>query len=280
MDSFSADQISILVSDFRKAKLLKLDEYEEFKNYLESKVPNLKTFDGIVSAMFTFQKDLKIINHLDNQILETSSDLKEDDWIKLISFKSILRQRNVKINKASSFCLLNRKKIFELREIQTCLLSYSMLSHYDEQLFSRLLKDLYSQINNEILLNEEEFYPIILSIGVLSLRDTKLLNKICDYLISNKDKHSKLLLVNFITSCGNVNFVPENLSKLLGDIDVSLFNFEDNASCLQFLNLTISLCQLDKPNLTFIETVLNETFWKKILAGKRKIFVCLFLCYA
>jgi hypothetical protein len=264
----SDDQISILTADFRKSKLLKMDEYEEFKKYLKTKIRGLKTVDGILSSMYVFQKERPELLELDELVLKQLNEWKKEDLLKLISLRSIIRQPNVKINRASSFRLQSIKEEFKVDEIKTCFLSYATLSYNDEELFTRLLNDLNSQIDDDVILNTDQFHNIILSIGMMGLRHESLLNKICNHLVLNKQKYPNSLLSNFITSCGNVNFSPENIDKLIAELNINQFKFEDDASAIRFLNLTLALCQLEKPNRIFIETVLSEKFWSKLLSGK------------
>ena len=196
--------------------------------------------------------------------------------MKVIGFRSIIKQPNLKIQQAFSFFLQNTKEEFKLEEIRACLLSCGNLSFCDEQLFSRLLTDLYSQISSveETQLNSNDLYTIILSIGMLALRDEKLLDTVCNHLVLNKDKYPKALIVNFVTSCGSVNFSPEKIDDLIAEIKIDLFDLADESNAIHFLNLTLALCQLEKPNRTFIETLLSEKIWKNLLSGE--FFVLLF----
>ena len=244
---------------------MKFDEYEEFKKYLKPKLYDLKTPEGLFHALRTYNEEQSLIETIDEVLLNMAPELKKSDWIALLNTKSLKKQRNIKLLQACSFNLLNCQSEFTIQEIKTCLLSYGVLNYHDEQLFTRLAKDFCTHLSNDsVTINEEILNIIILSFGMLRLRDIKVLNQLCSYLIKNP---SKELIINFTISCGNLNYRPENFEKLLSELSLELFDFNNEKKSLQFINLTWSLCSMGLHNLEFIKTALKEQFWKSVLDG-------------
>lgn len=190
------------------------------------------------------------------------SELSSGQWLELLKTKSILRQRSREILTVITFNLANNHKdLFRIEDIQQCLLSFGVLNYYDEQLLKRLMNDLSELIKNGLKLtseNETLLESIMSSIGILRLRDEALLDLISDFL--ENANASTNLVTNFIISCAYLNYRP----KIKFDSLINSLKYDEINDKSKLINLTWSLCVLNKPNLRLIDICLNEPFYKEL----------------
>ena len=157
---------------------------------------------------------------------------------------------------ALAYHLVNFKEEFELTEIKKCFLSFGVLNFYEEQVYSRLLKDLNLLLNKATeeskLLNDTDFNVILMSIGMLQIHEEKLIDDICAYLVKNKTEHSKMLLLNFVVSCANINYIPKgNLDELIQVFKQNTFDFNDSKQSIQFFKSCMVFVRVRKAEFRF-----------------------------
>jgi hypothetical protein len=252
---------------------------------LKQKINEIDNFDSLVKALYIFQTDKFFTEQLNDKILEMSDKLGPKEWLTLMNAKSILRQRNQLILEACTYNLNKSLEHFKLEDIKTCFLSFGILSYYDSLLVKRLMKDLTSFIEDpkNIAMNESRFNTlnaIVLSLGMLRLRDPNLIEKLSEFLnkqlISISDKENldgydamnvHQLIINFIISCAHLNLAPETevFDKLIKHLNLRHFNVDKVKSKSQLISLTWSLCVLDKVKPEFVKYVLSEEFYTAFL---------------
>jgi hypothetical protein len=92
----------------------------------------------------------RLINRLDERILEISDSLTFDDWFKILINKSMLKRRDRTIIRAACYHLLklSESSLFPLDKLKDCLLACAMLNVYDKSFLERLVRDAFEQVNN------------------------------------------------------------------------------------------------------------------------------------
>lgn len=249
---------------------------DTIRNYIDSirdRLDEISNYNQLKLAMRIFSQEINTSKNLDNKLLKIAEGLKSADWVDILNNKSILRQRNITILELCSYNLIKLKEL-KIDSIQKCLLSCGILNYYDRQFFNFLLESLYDEISkNEskdwIKTNEKNLLSILSSIGMLQLNDEKVLNQLLDTL----EKHSDMtkLIINYVISCGGLNFRPSNSEKfksLISNIDVKNFDLTNRKEKINFLNYVWSLCSLDVPNSKMIGELLLEKNWKDLLNVK------------
>ena len=262
------------------------DELSRVNYMFRTRVTELAKFESILKAMKLFTNERNLMNILDEKILESSEKLTDKNWIELLNKKSILRQRNIKIIEACAYNLMNRKAAMDIDDIQTCFLSSSLLSYNDEQFFKYLLEKFGRMLSAEsadaewLKKNKASFDSIINSIGMLKLRDAAVLNNICSYLANKSNNAPSQLLLSFVITCGNLNFMPKLFEKVFAKLSYKDLRINDSDTVkdkIKTLNFVWSLCILNQVNNDLIGIVMDQTFWQKLIGGKwddSSQFVC------
>ena len=120
--------------------------------------------------------------------------------------------------------------------------------------------------------NKVSLFSIISSIGMLQLRDTTCLDKLCEILATSCDEPR--ILINFIITCGSLSYGPHSLDKLIKKIkprdffNKSFFTL-DSREKMFLLNYVWSLCMLNKASSPFIEEVLYKKFWEEFIEDSK-----------
>jgi hypothetical protein len=92
----------------------------------------------------------RLINRLDERILEITDSLTFDDWFKILINKSMLKRRDRTIIRAACYHLLKLSEsfAFPLDKLKDCLLACAMLNVHEKSFLERLTRDAYEQVNN------------------------------------------------------------------------------------------------------------------------------------
>lgn len=251
-------------------KMQLLDTVRGYTNLIRDKLEEIENYTQLKQAMKIFYAESSTTKFLDQKILKLAENLKASDWVDLLNTKSIYRLRDLAILDLCSYNLIKIKNT-DIESIQKCLLSCGILNYHDQQFYKFLLDSLLNELkNNEskdwLKKNEKNLLSILSSIGMLQLRDDKLLDFI-QYTLEKNPDLSKLI-VNFITSCGGLNFRAKNLDKLKSKINLDSFDLADRKEKVSLINYVWSLCSLDSPDSKLIDHVLGEQFWKDLLVDK------------
>jgi hypothetical protein len=255
----------------------KLDIIRKLLNYVRENIENINSVAGLKIALKIFSQESRVIKRLDDMLLKLGDNLNALEWIDILNTKSILRQRNIGVFEACTMHLMRQNSEIQIDSIQKCLLSCGILNYNESQFFSFLIENLKRELKKNdgdqqwVKGNLKTLESIINSIGMLRLKDEKLLNMLCTYL--NKHDQYTSLIINFIISCANVCYEPnnkENLKSLIKKVSLSNFNLANSKEKFLFLNYVWSMCALNFQSIDsdFISTVLNEKFYKSLLSGE------------
>lgn len=243
-------------------------------------------------ALRTFASDSAVVKRIDLRISQLGDKLTLADWIDLFNTKSVLRQRNVALLEICAYNIMklasgdgtSKSSSLQLEHIQKCLLSCGIL-HYHEPTFFKFLTDqLNKQLDGEEKLssswmNEYEtcLQAIINSVGMLQLRDEKMLNTLGDVLKRYPDRVR--LIVSFVQACGALNYAPSTSFKQIvtsvGNDPLASGHFKlvDNdvvgsgRERHSYLNFVWSLCLLNEASSYLVASVLEKKFFDSILKG-------------
>ena len=104
----------------------------------------------ILALTYKLSYNDRLINRLDERILEISDSLTFDDWFKILINKSMLKRRDRTIIRAACYHLLklSESSLFPLDKLKDCLLACAMLNVYDKLFLERLIRDAFEQVNN------------------------------------------------------------------------------------------------------------------------------------
>jgi hypothetical protein len=257
--------------------------------YLNHARDNLELLDNITEiklASKIFAIEPLVIKRLDNLLIKIGEKFNSKDWVEILNVKSINRQRNMVLIDSCAFNIMRLKdqEPLDIDSIQKCLLSCGILSFLDVQFFKTIVDSFINVINSKnnqsawIKQNEQNLISIVNSIGMLQLRDKKLLDTLCSFLAKNIASISPNLIVKFIISCSHVNYLPgdsapsNDFKRLLEQISVKNFNLEDQKDKINFLNYVWSLCALDLVDPTLVSRVLDESFWKYLIQRNLIVF--------
>lgn len=244
---------------------------------LKNSLNEIEKFSSIILAMRLFPEDPLVVKQLDYKLLQSKEKLNGKDWIDLFNTKSILRQRNMTLIESCAYSLINNKTMLDIDSVQKILLSCGILSYHDEQFYKYLVENLLAILEknksnqNWLSQNESNMLSIINSIGMLQVRDKKLLDSICRLLADQKTASSKLI-ISYVISCGFLSYQPSDkkcFDSLFTKINPESLAANNVKNKLQLLNYVWSLCVLDKTNDDLIAKVLVESFWSEFLNGQQ-----------
>ncbi|RNA37044.1 TBRG4 isoform X1 [Brachionus plicatilis] len=273
MNNMTLDQLIKTLFLLRTPQLYKmqlLDTVRSLTNSIRNRLEEIENYAQLKLATKIFYAEPTTTKRLDQKLLKLAEHLKASDWVDLLNSRSIYRLRDMAILDLCSYNLIKLKKI-DLDSIQKCLLSCGILSYHDQQFYKFLLESLHDQLKRNdskdwLKKNEKNLLSILSSIGMLQLRDDKLLDMF-QYKLE-KDSDVSKLIVTFVTSCGNLNYKVKNLNKLKSKIDLKSFDLTDRKEKVSLLNYVWSLCSLDSPDSKLIDHVLGEQFWQDLLVDK------------
>ncbi|CAF4706264.1 unnamed protein product [Rotaria sp. Silwood1] len=213
----------------------------------------------------------RLINRLDERILEISDTLTFDDWFKILINKSMLKRRDRTIIRAACYHLLKLSEsfLFPLDKLKDCLLACAMLNVYDKSFLERLIRDAFEQINN---INDPFiFQSIVTSMGTLRLRHCELLDAFGRIFLeeSNLFSSSKNKFIqSFIRTCASVNYSPPTLSKIIENhlkLDENITDDNNQLNEIKSrIDLVWSLAILDQANQYHLSAVLNQDIFQLV----------------
>ncbi|CAF2673913.1 unnamed protein product [Rotaria sp. Silwood2] len=213
----------------------------------------------------------RLINRLDERILEISDTLTFDDWFKILVNKSMLKRRDRTIIRAACYHLLKLSEsfLFPLDKLKDCLLACAMLNVYEKSFLERLIRDAYEQINN---INDPFiFQSIVTSMGTLRLRHCELLDSFGRIILeeSNLFSSSKNKSIqSFIRTCASVNYSPPTLSKIVDNhlkLDENITDDNNQLNEIKSrIDLVWSLAILDQANQNHLSVVLNQDIFQLV----------------
>ncbi|CAF0987432.1 unnamed protein product [Rotaria sordida] len=225
----------------------------------------------ILALTYKLSYNDRLINRLDERILEISDTLTFDDWFKILINKSILKRRDRTIIRAACYHLLKLSEsfLFPLDKIKDCLFACAMLNVYEKSFLERLIRDAYEQINN---INDQFiFQSIVTSMGTLRLRHCELLDAFGRILLEESNLFSSLKnksIQSFIRTCASVNYSPSILSKIIENHLKFDENITDDNNQLNEIknriDLVWSLAILDQANQNHLSIVLNQDIFQLV----------------
>lgn len=253
----------------RNPKIMNPRINNSLMSLIRDKVDELETFESILKTIKLFQSDKYLLKSLDHKIMQISDTLTTDNWIDLFNTHSIIKYRSKTIIETCVYNL-NGKKI-NIDAIQKCFLSCGILNYRDDQFMKSLLyrfKEILEEFKSEpkwIEENKKNLFSIISSIGMLNLREKKCLNELCEVLSNNCE--DRRVLINFIITCGSLNYDPHSLDKVIEKIQLTDFNLNgmDSREKMFLLNYVWSLCMLKRSDNEFLKSVLDQDFWKDFI---------------
>jgi hypothetical protein len=103
----------------------------------------------ILAMTYKLSYNDRLINRLDERILEISDTLTFDDWFKVLVNKSMLKRRDRTVIRAACYHLLklSDSSLFPLDKLKDCLLACAMLNVHEKNFLERLIRDAYEQVN-------------------------------------------------------------------------------------------------------------------------------------
>ncbi|CAF0842002.1 unnamed protein product [Rotaria sordida] len=225
----------------------------------------------ILALTYKLSYNDRLINRLDERILEISDTLTFDDWFKILINKSILKRRDRTIIRAACYHLLKLSEsfLFPLDKIKDCLFACAMLNVYEKSFLERLIRDAYEQINN---INDQFiFQSIVTSMGTLRLRHCELLDAFGRIVLEESNLFSSLKnksIQSFIRTCASVNYSPSILSKIIENYLKFDENITDDNNQLNEIknriDLVWSLAILDQANQNHLSIVLNQDIFQLV----------------
>ena len=253
----------------------------ESSRYLKQNINEIDQFNCILKAMKIFAADQLVTKQLDYKLMQLKDKLTESNWTDLLNTKSILRQRNMTLIESCSYSLINMKAVLDIDALQKILLSCGILSYHDEHFYKYLMENLENILEkkaksnpNWLNQNESNMLSIISSIGMLQLRDKKVLETICKLLADNKSVSTKLV-ISYVISCGFVSYQPSDknsFDELFKRINLKSFVLTNTKDKLGLLNYVWSLCIFDKTTNEMLASVLDENFWSEFVDGDYFLF--------
>ena len=269
---------SVRPEQLKKFTELALDKINQIDNY-KSLVLAMKLFAPKTKFHQTDQElkkqDTLNVKKIDDRIMKISDKLEWNDWIDLFKTKSILRLRNLNLLEACSFNIIEKcgDNLLSLEKIQTLLLSCGILSFTNEQfykfLIDKLLEVIKANLNDSNWLKENEtnLLPIINSIGILKLNDSKLLDTFCLFLSQNQ-LSSNTLATHFVVSCACLDYKPneESFKALRNKLSLNSFKTVERLDKIALLDYVWSLCVLDRASNEFVAAILKESFWNDLIS--------------
>lgn len=258
------------------AKLVKVHLDSDILGIIRTKIETIQTFKSLLEAAQIFYNDKYVMKVLDEKILQIGDTLTTENWVTLLNTHSILKHRNLKVIESCAYNL-NGKKL-QTDDIYKCLLSCGILGYHFDKQFLKFIMHRFNEIIDENIADREwletntiSLFSIISSIGMLQLRDKTCLNKLSELLATNCE--NKRVLINFIITCGSLNYDPHGFEKIVSKIKLNDFNKRmDMREQMFLLNYVWSLCMLNKADGEFIKAVLDKEFSEPLI-GKGMIVV-------
>ncbi len=254
-------------------------------NLIHAKINDLKSFDHLIQAFTIFSADNYVLTFLGDKILQISETLTVENWIALLNTCSIIKYRNLKIIEACAYNISGKN--IDTHSIYKILLSCGILNYKHNSQFLKFLIQRFNELlgeskSNKVWFqdNKIELFSIISSIGMLQLREKVCLNNLSELL--NVNCEDPRVIINFIITCGSLNYDPNGYEKLIAKIKLTDFNKEmDTREKMFLLNYVWSLCMLKQPNKQFISAVLNQNFCNDLVEDSKFCFflVCIKLFY-
>lgn len=252
----------------------------EMTDHLRSCLEKLDSVEDAKRALKLFTLEPAMVNRIDMRISQLADKLTLDDWVEVFNYKSVLRQRNVALLEICAYNIIKHQvassKPLRLEHIQMCLLSCGVLNYHEETFYKFLVEQLRklceeqtSDVSNEWMKANEPFLKAIInSIGMLHLRDDKMLDALGRLIKSFPDRVH--LGISFVQTCGALNYAPVDFAQIvssLGDpVASGHFKIEENSRDRHnFLNYVWSLCALNHANSYLIASVLEKKFFDKII---------------
>lgn len=269
MTKISGLNVEELLNLITFLRTMKMYEYDfKILPLIRDKSDDLADFKSIIKTIKLFQSDKYLIKSLENKLLLNSDKLTADNWIDLLNTNSIIKNRSIKVIEACVYNISNQE--ISLSSIQQCLLSCGILNYRDEQFFNMLVSRFKALLidttkdSSWVDENKKDIFSVISSIGMLGLRDKSCLNTLCDFF--EKNCIDNRVLINFVITCGSLNYDPHSIEKVISKIKVSDFNVNmGTREKIFLLNYVWSLCMLKQPSAEFIKEVLQKSFWEDLI---------------
>lgn len=279
--TLNADQLVNLLYVLRSPRLYGENVrplINESTRLLRSNLNEIEKFSNILQTIKMFPLDDVVIKQLDYKILQSKEKLNNKDWIDLLNTKSILRHRNITVIETCAYSLINNKASLDLESIQKIFLSCGVLNYIDEQFLKYLSENLLNVLEknksnaNWLHENESNLLSIICSIGMLQIRDKKLIDAICKLLAEQKSVSNKLVM-NLVVSCGFLRYQPsdkKSFDSLTSQVKLENLSTASQKDKLLYLNYVWSSCILDNTTNEILGLILDENFWSELIDDKNK----------
>jgi hypothetical protein len=262
-------------TDIAKEKLDSIDNYSTLKKAM--KLFTQKASKKTLKSVDVIAQETLIVKKIDEKLLKIQDKLTAVDWVDLMNTKSILRHRNINLIEACAYKLtnFNDSNVMNIDAIQSIFLSCSILSFSNIQFFNFLLNKLLDILKTNdtnsdwIKKNDRTLNAIINSIGILKLKDSKILDTLVVFLDKNLDVISDKLIISLIKSVASLDYKPpdDGFGRLTAKINKGSFNLNETGEKTLFLDYVWSLCVLQVNNQELVAAVLDETFWKSLIKG-------------
>ena len=122
--------------------------YNRLLSLAEGRYFEFDNIRDILSLTYKLSYNDRLINRLDERVLEIADSLTFDDWFKVLINKSMLKRRDRTVIRAACYHLLklSDSSVFPLDKIKDSLLACAMLNVYDKPFLERLTRDAYEQV--------------------------------------------------------------------------------------------------------------------------------------
>ena len=275
-DQLSPESLALeFFTGMAKEKLDLIDNYSALKKAM--KLFTQKASKKTLKSVDVIAQETLIVKKIDEKLLKIQDKLTAVDWVDLINTKSILRHRNINLIEACAYKLINFNdpNVMNIDAIQSIFLSCSILSFNNIQFFNFLLNKLLDILKTNdansdwIKNNDRTLNAIINSIGILKLKDSKVLDALVVFLDKNLGVISDKLIISLIKSLASLDYKrsDDGFGRLTSKINLGSFNLNESGEKTLFLDYVWSLCVLQVPNQELVAAVLNEAFWKSLIKG-------------
>ncbi|CAF1341928.1 unnamed protein product, partial [Didymodactylos carnosus] len=222
--------------------------YNRLLTLAEGRYFEFDNIRDILAITYKLSYNDRLINRLDERILEIAETLTYDDWYKILINKSMLKRRDRTILRAACYHLL-KSPILPLDKIRDSLFACSMLSIHDKIFLEKLIQDAYQQAND---INDPfMLHSLVTSMGTLRLRHCELLDHLGTLLVENNHVFgtSQKCLHSFIRTCAAVNYNSTTLLDSL--ITDNKLNLNENTVLADMTEQTptTSLTQVDADSI-------------------------------
>ena len=263
--------------------------YNRLLSLAEGRYFEFDNIKDILSLTYKLSYNDRLINRLDERVLEIADSLTFDDWFKVLINKSMLKRRDRTVIRAACYHLLklSDSSVFPLDKIKDSLLACSMLNVYDKPFLERLTRDAYEQVQelkdpfmvSSLSLSSSpsaivlvlKIQSIITSMGTLRLRHCELLDAVGRFLLEESKSLSTAkdkCIQTFIRTCAAVNYSPPTLPALIANhLNLEAPTSEENnplAETKNRIDLVWSLAILDQADANHLNTVLNQDVFQLV----------------